>query len=237
MTSNLKPTPKIIPAIIPINFEDLEEKMSNVLKLVPIVQVDVLDGSLVPARCWPYQSQSKRDTFFDGIIKEERGFPFWQDLEFEAHLMVREPDRIIGDWVIAGASRIIIQLEGSSDFQKSFEAIAGRVPIGVSIALDTLDDALATIADKVEVIQCMGWNFSQLGFQGRPFDERTIDRVRQLRQRYPKHIISVDGGVNLENAPKLFSAGADGLVVGSALWQGDALRENLAKFKSLVQSA
>lgn len=224
---------EIIPAIIPKNFEDLEEKMSNVLKLVPIVQVDVLDGSLVPARSWPYQSQSKRDTFFDGIIKEEQGFPFWRELEFEAHLMVREPERIIDDWITAGASRIIIQLEGASDFQKSLEAIAGRVTFGVAIALDTPNEILASVAESISVIQCMGWNFSELGFQGRPFDERIIDRVRQLRQRYPKHIISVDGGVNLENAPKLLSAGADRLVVGSALWQGDALRENLAKFKKL----
>ena len=234
MTSNLKPIPDIIPAIIPKNFEDLEEKMSNVLKLVPIVQVDVLDGSLVSARSWPYQSPSKRDTFFDSIIKEEQGFPFWRDLEFEAHLMVREPERIIGDWIIAGASRIIIQLEGVSDFQKSFEAIAGRVSLGVAVALDTPESALAVVAGQVEVIQCMGWNFSHLGFQGRPFDERTIDKVKQLRQKYPKHIISVDGGVNLENAPKLLSAGSERLVVGSALWQNGTLRENLAKFKKLT---
>src|SRR3989338_4175982 len=141
MTSNLKPIPDIIPAIIPKNFEDLEEKMSNVLNLAPMVQVDVLDGSLVPALGWPYQSPSKRYTFFDSIIKEEQGFPFWRDLEFEAHLMVREPERIIGDWVIAGASRIIIQLEGVSDFQKSFEAIAGRVSLGVAVALDTPESA------------------------------------------------------------------------------------------------
>ena len=94
---------EIIPAIIPKNFEDLEEKMSNVFKLVPLVQIDVLDGSLSQARAWPYQSPSRRDTFFDSIIKEEQGFPFWQDLEFEAHLMVREPDRIIADWINAGA--------------------------------------------------------------------------------------------------------------------------------------
>ena len=229
---------EIIPAIIPKNFEDLEEKMSNVLKLVPLAQIDVLDGSLAPSRSWPYQSSSKRDTFFDSIIKEEQGFPFWQDLEFEAHLMVREPERIIADWITAGASRILVQIEGVLNFKTSFEAIGGRIPFGVAIALDTPDDTIASIAENISVIQCMGWNFSHLGFQGRPFDYGVIDKIGRLRQKYPKHIISVDGGVNLEDGPKLLAAGADRLVVGSALWYNGALRENLKKFKALkpVQS-
>ncbi len=224
---------EIIPAIIPKNFQDLEEKMSNVRKLVPLVQVDVLDGSLVPARAWPYQLPSKRDVFFDSIIREEQGFPFWQDLEFEAHLMVRSPEHIIADWIAAGASRIIVEIEGTASFDECVKAVAGRVPLGVSITLDTPIDSLAPIADDVSVIQSMGWNFSNLGLQGRSLDERTIERVRQLRQKYPEHIISVDGGVNLGNAPALVRAGAGRLVIGSGLWQGGAPRENLAKFKKL----
>src|SRR3989344_4353728 len=127
---------EIIPAIIPKNLEDLEEKMSSVRKLVPLVQVDVLDGSLAHARSWPYQSSSKSDTFFERIMKEEEGFPFWPDLGFEAHLMVREPERIISDWVSAGATRIVVQLEGVSDFQKLFDVVGGRVLLGAALALD-----------------------------------------------------------------------------------------------------
>ncbi|MBI2475922.1 MAG: hypothetical protein HYV67_01620 [Candidatus Taylorbacteria bacterium] len=226
--------PEIIPAIIPKNLEDLEEKMSNVRALAPLVQVDVLDGSLVPARSWPYQSPKKRDAFFDAIIREEQGFPFWQEMEFEAHFMVRAPETKMADWIAAGASLIIIQVEGVADFDACVSSASGRIPLGVSIALDTPIETVAPLADRVLVIQSMGWNFSQLGFQGRPFDERTIERVRQLRQEYPKHIISVDGGVNLETAPALVRAGASRLVVGSALWQNGALRENLAKFKKLL---
>lgn len=224
---------EIIPAIIPKNFSELEEKMSNARKLVPLVQLDALDGSLVPVRSWPYQSVSKRDGYFDAIIKEELGFPFWQDLEFEAHLMVRQPERIISDWIAAGASRVIVQIEGVADFKLCLAAAAGRVPLGAAVALDTSAENLSKIAEDVSIIQLMGWNFRELGFQGRSFDERTVDRVRQLRQKYPKHIIEVDGGVNLENAPKLLSAGADRLVVGSALWRNGRFRENLAEFKKL----
>ncbi|MES2087608.1 MAG: hypothetical protein V4467_01300 [Patescibacteria group bacterium] len=227
------PNFEIIPAIIPKNIEELEDKMSSLRNLVPVVQIDVLDGSLVSARSWPYQSPSKSDSFFDDILKEKEGFPFWEQLEFEAHLMVRQPELIISDWIIAGASRIIVQLEGCKDFNAVVTEVAERVPLGVSLALDTPEELLEPIADKVSIIQCMGWNFSNLGQQGKTFDEGTLNRVRRLRQLYPEHIISVDGGVNLENAPLLLFSGATRLVVGSALWADGSLRENLAKFKSL----
>jgi ribulose-phosphate 3-epimerase len=225
---------EIIPAIIPKNFEDLEEKMSNVLKLVPLVQIDVLDGSLANLRAWPYQAFGKPDVSFESIVREDEGFPFWQDMEFEAHFMVREPERLIPDWIAAGVARIIIQIEGTSDLGKSLKEIDKRVLVGVALALDTPNEVLKPFKDDVEVIQCMGWEISNLGRQGEALDEKVFEKIRQLRQEYPEHIISIDGGVNLENAEKLLEAGADKLVVGSALWKDDKVRENWAKFKSLI---
>ena len=221
----------ITPAIIPKTFEELEEKMSNVATLVPMVQVDVLDGSLVPLRAWPYQSPSKRDSNFDAIIREEKGFPFWQEVEFEAHFMVREPERYISDWIAAGASRVIVQIEGAEQFKKCLEVVAARVPVGISLCLDTPNDILKPFANDCSMIQCMGWNFSHLGRQGQPLDEAVFSKIRQLRLEFPKHIIVIDGGITIINAAKLLEAGANRLVVGSALWENGAVRENLKKFK------
>lgn len=224
---------EILPAIIAQDIEELEDKMASVRELVPVVQIDVLDGSLGTARSWPYQSPSKSDAFFDAIVREEEGFPYWEQLEFEAHIMTRQPELIISDWIIAGASRIIVQLEGVKDFDLVVNEVAGRVPLGVAIALDTPEEALEPIADKVTIIQCMGWDFSNIGHHGRAFDPKTVVRVNRLRQKYPEHIISVDGGVNLENASGLIAMGANRLIVGSAIWESGALRENLGKFKNL----
>lgn len=236
MTNSYIDMSEIIPAIIPKNFEDLEEKTSGVRGLAPLLQTDVLDGSLAPVRSWPYQSPTKRDIFFDKIISEQEGFPFWRELEFEAHLMVREPERIINDWVAAGAARIIVQIEGVSDFKRVREAAAGRVPLGVAITLDTPREKLTNIAVDIEVIQLMGWKFKELGHQGRPFDAATVDAVGELRRAYPRYIISVDGGVNLENAPALLRAGADRLVVGSAIFGSANPREAFQEFNRLTKS-
>lgn len=224
---------EIIPAVIAKNFEDLGEKISNVSNLVPMVQVDVLNGSLNASRAWPYQSPTKSDEFFNAIIREEQGFPFWEDVEFEAHLMVDEPEKIIEDWIIAGASRIIIEIEGTKKFSECAKLINGRVPFGVSLTLDTPNNILVPIAEHCSIIQCMGWNFSHLGRQGEPLDEGVIFKIMELRKLYPEHIISVDGGVNLHNAPLLLTSGADRLVVGSALWNDGGVLENLEKFKEV----
>lgn len=235
---------EIIPAITPKNYEDLEDKLSQVAKLVPMVQVDVDDGSLTPIRSWPYartpqkntdttQTHAEKDADFADIVAEKKGFPFWQELEFEAHFMVRGPERIISDWITAGASRVIVQIEGTEHFEKSVEAVAGRVPLGASLAVDTPNKILQPFAKDISVIQCMGWELSHLGRQGVPLDERVFDKIRALRREYPEHIIEVDGGVTLENTPKLFSAGATRLAVTSALWRDGALRENLEKFQAL----
>ncbi|MDO8482606.1 MAG: hypothetical protein Q7S86_02195 [bacterium] len=226
---------EIIPAIALKNYEDLEDKLSQVAKLVPLVQIDVNDGSLTQIHSWPYQSSTKHDAFFDAIIREEQGFPFWEELEFEAHFMVRQPERIISDWIAAGASRVIVQVEGTEHFEKSIEAVASRVPLGAALALDTPNEVLEPIAKDISVIQCMGWELSHLGRQGVPLDEGVFDKIKALRQKYPEHIIEVDGGVTLENAPRLLEAGASRLAVTSALWRDGALRENLAKFKELVR--
>ena len=58
---------EIIPAIMPKDYEDLDEKMSLFVGVVPFVQLDIMDGKFVPARTWPYP----RDTHFYAIVAEE----------------------------------------------------------------------------------------------------------------------------------------------------------------------
>lgn len=226
---------KIIPAIIPKTFDDLNDKLSSVNSLVPLVQIDVLDGSLAQGiRAWPYQSASKSDDNFDSIIQEKQGFPFWESLEFDAHLMVRDPERIISDWISAGASKIIVQIEGTENFEKCIEIVDKSIPLGISIALDTPDEIISKFANDIQIIQCMGWKLSSLGKQGQNLDKAIFARIKKLRELYPKAIINVDGGINLENAPSLRDVGADNLVVGSAIWKNGMVRDNLEDFKKAL---
>jgi ribulose-phosphate 3-epimerase len=219
---------EVIPAILPQNFSELDEKMTLMKGAVPLVQIDVCDGKFVPSQSWPYK---KHDENFEAILHEERGMPCWEDLEFEMDLMIKEPEREVLQWIAVGASRIIIHIESTENIQKCIDELRDLVEIGLAINVETPIEKLAPFIDQVQFVQCMG--IAKIGFQGQPFDERVLGKISELRNSYPELIISVDGGVNLETAPRLVAAGATRLVSGSAIFESDNFVETIEKMESL----
>lgn len=221
--------PEIIPAILPQDFAELEEKVGMVKDFVKTVQIDVCDGQFTPAPSWPYR---KRDDAFERIIHEDEGMPGWEKLNFEIDLMVNKPEEVADEWVTAGAARIVIHAESKGDIAAAIAALADRVEIGLALNIDTPLSAIEPHRDAIQFIQCMG--IDRVGFQGQEFDERAVGRVREIRLAYPGLPISVDGGVSLETAPELIAAGADRLVVGSAIFESDNFIETIQSFKRIV---
>jgi len=236
----------IIPAIIPESFEDLQDKMSEVKGLAPVVQVDVCDGKFVPSKCWPYIND---DGEFQNILKEDDGFPFWQDMDFEADLMIENPENGgAEDWIKAGAKRIILHIESSDnmlDFVKKlrkeygyFGDSAVTVEIGIGININTpnsvldeyfkIDELGRTLADFV---QCMG--IEKIGYQGQEFDEKVLEKISDLRKKYPDVAITIDGGVSFDNAGDLKEAGVTRIISGSALYDSENIKEAIEEMKEI----
>lgn len=124
----------------------------------------------------------------------------------------------------------------SPDDRAALEALQdyrgdGGVEVGLGIALDTPIAKLDSLAPLGDFIQTMG--IAVLGHQGEPFDPRALARVRELRERFPSHPISVDGGVEIDNARALVEAGASRLVAGSAIFEGDAKENHRAFMREL----
>ncbi len=230
---------EIIPAIMPTSFIDLEKKLESVVGLTSLVQIDVMDGRLTSKKTWPYLSDEV-DKDFLNILKEEEGFPFWNDLDFEVDLMVREPEKIWRDWVSVGAKRIIFHLESISD-PKSFLDLVRKnsvskdsplyTEIGLAINISTSNEDLYPLMDKIDFVQFMG--ISEIGFQGTEFNEEVFSKIEDLRNKYPEHIISVDGGVNLSIAPRLAEAGVNRLAIGSAIFGQENVEDALTEFQAL----
>jgi ribulose-phosphate 3-epimerase len=230
----------IIPAILPKDFAELSEKIELIRSSVKFVQIDVCDGQFTPDATWPYR---KDDDSFQKILKEEEGLPGWQELNYEIDLMANSPEGLVEEWVSAGASRIIIHAESKSRglaegeaVAKAIEILKGRVEVGLALNVTT---PIALIQDPrfkiqegaVDFIQLMG--IDHIGFQGQEFDAKVIDRIKEVKALYPDMVVSIDGGVSLETAPLLISAGADRLVIGSAIFNADNYMEALAQFKGM----
>lgn len=234
----------IIPAILPKNYEDLKNKIALVRGIVPIVQVDICDGIFVKNITWPFLSKSAEvglpqenmDEHFRRILNEQEGMPFWEDIDFELDLMVYDAVENFDIYTKLGPRRIIFHLEAMSDleeFQNFLEGvdiyIRDTIQIGVAINPNTPLEKIFPLVSHIDFVQCMG--ISEIGFQGQEFNERVIENIKKLKEKFSDLIISVDGGVNFENAPLLASRGADRLVIGSAIFNTDDIIDTVERFK------
>ena len=219
---------EIIPAILPRDFSELEDKTSLILGAVKTVQIDVCDGQFVPNASWPYR---KHDNNFDLLLSEDIGLPSWEEVNYEFDLMVNNPEEVVSDWLRVGASRIIIHLESKGDISKAIDLVAGEVEIGLAINIETDIDKLEEYKDKIQFVQCMG--IDRIGFQGQTFDDKVIQKIKSIHAKYPDLVISIDGGVSLDNAKDLIMAGATRLVVGSAIFDSDNVFDAVEKFKAI----
>lgn len=221
---------EIIPAILPKTFKEVEEGAESILGLVKSVQVDICDGKFAPNPTWPYK---KHDDSFEMIIREEQGLPGWEKLDYEFDLMVSSPEEVVDDWINAGATRLIIHAE-SEGVAETVKKLEGRIEIGLALNIDTPISAVEQFKDKIKFVQCMG--IRKVGFQGQVFDEGVIEKIKEIKANYPELLVSVDGGVSLDNANALIEAGADRLVVGSAIFGSENVIDSLMEFKNIARS-
>lgn len=232
---------EIIPALIPKSFTELQEKMSLVSGLVPLVQIDVMDGIFVPEKSWPYMRSVDHD--FADILKEIKSFPFWEELDYEVDLMVSNPERVWEDWLIAGAKRIILHVESAQDPLSLIREMKKKLPgsdsflyteVGIALNIDTPNEKIYDLVPEVDFVQFMG--IEKIGFQGQPFSEKVLEKIADLRGKYPNVTISVDGGVNKKSAPDLIKQGVTRLVAGSAIFETKDIAETLEDFQNLIKS-
>ena len=214
---------------MPRDYEDLVEKMMLFRGVVPLVQLDIMDGKFVPARTWPYP----KDAHFDAIVDQEEGMPAWEDVNFEVDLMIDNPEIWVPKWISAGMSRIIVHVESMTDFEIIRETVPmGLIELGLAINTATPVSTLDPYIGRIDFVQCMG--IAKIGFQGQPFDERVLEHVRTLRASYPNLPISIDGSVNFETAKQLVDVGATRLVSGSAILEADDIVFAIDELKNLV---
>ncbi len=219
---------EIIPAIMPKSFADLNLKAELVRGLVPLAQIDVMDGKFVKSRSWPYmETASASGDHFDQLKSQEELLPFFDELDYEIDLMIDEPEKHIYEWLPLGASRLIFHVEAIKDMDMFFahdiwkegaRDIGGQTVIEVGLAITPgtpLEEILPHLS-KIDLVQCMG--IAKIGYQGEPFDERVLEMINAIRVVAPNMPISVDGGVNMETAHLLKAAGATRLVSGSAVF-------------------
>jgi ribulose-phosphate 3-epimerase len=219
----------IAPSILSADFARLGEEVDAVLNAgADWVHFDVMDNHYVPNL-----------TIGPMVCKALRNHGVTAPID--VHLMVSPVDRLIGDFIEAGASIITFHPEASDHIDRSLQLIRdGGCKAGLVFNPATPLHYLDYVMDKIDQVLIMSVN---PGFGGQSFLPSALDKLRDARARINASgrdiRLEIDGGVKVDNIRSIAEAGADTFVAGSAIFNADDyktrisdMRRELAKTRS-----
>lgn len=220
---------QIIPSILATSEEQYSQDLSKLEKSESLqgnwVHIDFADNIFV------------RNRTIDPEIVQK--FP--TNLRKEAHLMIHHPGPSLGRYIQQGFERIILHVEsdnnsGHDDLLDNLHYIEDSLmESGLAIKFNTSTERLIPYLKAIDVVIIMS---IEPGFQGQPFIKESLDKIKQvveLRNKHNPHVrIGVDGSVKDSNIREIANAGADFVIVGSYLLQGD-IDENLEKLWEVLR--
>jgi ribulose-phosphate 3-epimerase len=211
----------IAPSILSANFTNLQKDIQMVNHSVADwFHIDIMDGLFVPNISF--------------------GFPVLKSIHqlaekpLDVHLMIVDPDRYLEEFKKNGADILTVHYEACTHLHRTISRIKElEMKAGVVLNPHRPVHLLEDIISDLDLVLLMSVN---PGYGGQKFIENTYSKISELKnlvqRKHSKVLIEIDGGVTLENAPRLAEAGADVLVAGNTVFSS----ENPAKTISLLKS-
>jgi len=222
-----KKAPLIAPSILSANFACLGQEVDKVLAAgADIVHFDVMDNHYVPnLTIGPMVCKALRDHGVTAPI--------------DVHLMVSPVDRMITDFIEAGATYITFHPDATDHIDRSLQLIKdGGCKAGLVFNPATPLHYMDYVMDKLDMVLLMSVN---PGFGGQSFIPSTLQKLKEVRAKIDAsgHDIrlEVDGGVKIDNIGEIAAAGADTFVAGSAIFNSDDYQQTIAKMHAEIAKA
>ncbi|SFB36848.1 ribulose-phosphate 3-epimerase [Algoriphagus aquimarinus] len=215
-------SPLIAPSILAADFSNLQREVEMLNSSeADYIHVDIMDGVFVPNISF--------------------GIPVTEAIHrhakkpLDVHLMIVNPDNYLEAFKNAGAAVISVHYEACTHLHRTLQAISNLgVKAGVAINPHTPVELLSEVIQDIDQVIIMSVN---PGFGGQKFIENTYSKVSRLKDlilaKGTKTKIEIDGGVNLQNAPKLLAAGADVFVAGSFVFNSDDPVLTISELKAI----
>ncbi len=223
LTSLRRSAPHVLPSMLLCDFANLRHEIEAIEAAgVKALHLDVMDGHFVPNL-----------TYGMPLVAAMRAVT---DLPLDVHLMISNPADYIVRYAEAGADIITVHVE-AIDAPEPVLAQIREVGCAAGLALNppTPVSAVTPHLDHCDLILVMS---VMPGFGGQAFDERALDKLRQLRACAGDRIaLEVDGGVNADTIAVCAEAGADLLVAGSAIFNHEDYSHSVTKLDQLARAS
>lgn len=214
---------QIAPSILSCNPLTIGAEISEISSKIEALHIDIMDSDFVPNINGSYTVVK--------AIKE--AFPH---IFLDVHLMVNKPEKLIDDFINAGADLITLHIESLQHPHRYLNYIKDQgILSGLSLNPGTPVALAKDLLSSTDVLLLMSVN---PGFGGQSFISNTFSKITEakalIKELNTNTLIEIDGGVKATNAQDLWKAGVDVLVAGSAIFgQADPNLELSKLYKSI----
>jgi ribulose-phosphate 3-epimerase len=209
----------LAPSILSADFAQLAREIEKIeSSCADVVHLDIMDGHFVP-----------NITIGPPVVASIRKIT---RLPLDVHLMIKNPDKFLDDFINAGANWISVHIEADVHIDRTINYLKDKgIKAGIAVNPGTPLSSLEEVLPIADYILLMTVN---PGFGGQKFIPSMLKKIGRLRDsivlRNYGVRIEVDGGIGPDNMDDVLTAGADVIVVGSAIFNSqkgasEAVRE------------